>query len=245
MSTAAWRAAWPPEPIGTDTVHLWRVPLDLPADGVCSLEKILSEDERERAGRFQFSRDRARFTAGRAALRILLGAYLGKPARKVALEAAPNGKPHLAAGEGAAVSFNLSHSRDLALLAFTVGREVGVDVEFVNPELAWLEVAPGFCNGSELEQLRALPEGGARERFFKIWTAKEARLKATGEGFLTDARRIGVRFDGPVPAAFLPPSESRWRLREIPVGGSFAAALVVAGADCRLQFLDFRPADFC
>ena len=245
MSTAAWRAAWPPEPIGTDTVHLWRVPLDLPADGVCSLEKILSEDERERAGRFHFSRDRARFTAGRAALRILLGAYLGKPAREVALEAASSGKPRLAAGEAGAVSFNVSHSRELALLAFTAGREVGVDVEFADPALAWAEVAPGFCTGSELEQLRALPKGGARERFFKIWTAKEARLKASGEGFLTDARSIGVQFDGPVPAAFLPPSESRWRLREIPVGGSFAAALVVADADCGVRFLDLRLRDFC
>lgn len=232
-------------PICADAVHVWRASLDCSADRLVALEKLLSEDERARAGRFHFSRDRDRFTTGRAALRLLLGAYLDKPAEEVVLATTPNGKPRLAAGEGDAVSFNLSHSRELALLAFTVGREVGVDVEFVNPELAWLEVAPGFCNGAELEQLRALPEHDGRERFFKIWTAKEARLKATGEGFQTDARRIGVRFDGSVPVAFSPPSEIRWWLREIPVGGSFAAALVVAGADCRLQFLDFRLRDFC
>jgi 4'-phosphopantetheinyl transferase len=242
-----------------DEVDVWHARLDLQQVRLVMLERCLSPDERERAARFRFPRDRERFVAARGTLRAILGAYLGKPAGEVALACGPNGKPHVAASERSDVQFNLAHSRDLALFALAAGRAVGVDVEFVNPDLPFLDSAPAVCSTREIAELRRLDPDAARVRFFKIWTAKEARLKASGEGFSADAASLEVgfrdgaavsiaRYGAPVTSAARdrggffhaedsPSDGTPWTLREIPCDG-FAAALVVAGAGATLRYFD-------
>ena len=112
-------------------VHLWKASLDQPESVLDALAASLSADERRRAERFHFVRDRRRFIAARGVLRDILGRYLRVPAGSVNLVTMEHGKPELADRTGNGLQFNLSHSHDLAVYAITCRRKVGVDIERV------------------------------------------------------------------------------------------------------------------
>jgi hypothetical protein len=113
-----------------NVVDVWRIDLKAVAHRVAALDAYLSNDERERAGRFRAHLDRTRWVAYRAALRIILGGYLNVTPSEVAYTAGGNGKPQVAA-PAARLTFNGSHSGDVALVTVAPGFEVGIDVEMV------------------------------------------------------------------------------------------------------------------
>ena len=114
------------------TVDVWSASLEPPAPLDAHLPGYLSPDERERAERFVFARDRDRFVAGRAFLRLLLAQYLGCEPRALRFRYGPHGKPALA-DERSDLRFNLAHSGTLAVCALARGSELGVDVERLRP----------------------------------------------------------------------------------------------------------------
>ena len=185
----------PPRPsLADNQVHLWLARLDLPRAG--SLWGTLSEDEKTRARRFYFSRDRERFIATRGLLRAILGRYLGQEPASLRFRYGPHGKPSLAlGGDVLDLRFNLSHSHNLALYAVAHGREVGVDLERVRFDETAMEIATQFFSALELAALRALPEHTRTETFFKYWTVKEAYLKAKGEGLAGGLEGLDVRLE--------------------------------------------------
>src|SRR5271156_1985631 len=133
---ASWGVAPEAVQLGKDEIHLWRVRLDECDDGALDrLRATLAPEEKARADRFVFPRDRNAFIATRGILRQLLEKYLGCGPGQIEFDYGPQGKPSLR-GESSknSVQFNVSHSRGLALLAFAVARQVGVDVELVRPD---------------------------------------------------------------------------------------------------------------
>jgi 4'-phosphopantetheinyl transferase len=198
-------------------VWLWRTDIEaFPAE-------VLSASERAAAARFRFPRDRTRATGSRAGLRRLLGGYLGVPPESLAFAVGAEGKPCLA-DEGA-VSFNLSHSGMYAAAVVSRGREVGIDLEQIRPDAPGREIATRFFSGEERAWLDATP--GA-EAFFRLWTAKEAVLKAMGIGLSTGLRRLSVR-----PGEDAPP----WNLRELDLAPGYAAAVAFDGPPAEPQIL--------
>ena len=133
-----------------EEVHLWKASLDQPESVLEDLAASLSANERCRAGRFCFERDRRRFIAARGVLRDILGRYLRVPAGSVNLVTLQHGKPELADRTGNGLQFNLSHSHDLAVYAITCRRKVGVDIERVRTmsidAMARLVFSPDECN---------------------------------------------------------------------------------------------------
>ena len=163
-------------------VDIWRIRLDVQGEGQ-DLRGLLSPEEIQRADQFHFENGRRRFIRARAAMRRILGGYIGIAPRKIAFSYGAVGKPELAAGlEKFGIRFNLSHSGELALLAVTRGLAVGVDVELVNPEFAGREIAERCFSANEARYLLALPVGDRADAFFSIWTRKEAYIKALGAG---------------------------------------------------------------
>jgi 4'-phosphopantetheinyl transferase len=155
-------------------VDLWRIDLDWLPPGASAL---LTADERARAGRFVFDRDRTRFVAGRAAVRLLLADHAGSAPEALVFELGPYGKPHLAAGP----PFSYSNSGAWGLLALGGDRPLGVDLE----QLREVEDAAAVAAGAfGREDLAAWQAGGSdpREGFLRVWTRKEATLKALGLG---------------------------------------------------------------
>lgn len=246
--------AWLPAPadppaLGEDEVHVWRLPLAPPPAVLAPLARTLRDDERERAARFLFERDRTAYTATRGALRTLLGAYLGHRPEELALGYGDKGKPYLAAPPATAgaapLCFNVSHSGELALLAFVRGRDVGVDLERRRDLRDLLSLAQSVFSPNEYEALCRLPPHEHAAAFFACWSRKEAFIKATGEGVsqLADFD-VGIRADEPacllrVPGP--PPGHARWSIRDLPAIPGYAAALVVAGDGLRIEHWDWAP----
>ncbi|MGC3998928.1 MAG: 4'-phosphopantetheinyl transferase superfamily protein [Anaeromyxobacter sp.] len=153
---------------------VWRIDLDAEVEGAASL---LDEAERVRAARFVFERDRRRFVTGRAALRTVLAACAGVSAAGLSFHHGPHGKPSLPGGP----PFSFSHSQGCGLLAVGGGRELGVDVERIRtvPEAA--EIARSVFDAAE-QAAWAAAGGDAGAGFLRLWTRKEAALKAMGVG---------------------------------------------------------------
>ena len=161
-------------------IHVWSVRLDPPADRVEALGRSLSPDEWARANRFRFDRHRRQYVVGRGALRELLAAYLGTRPELVRFNYGPRGKPFLE--ERSDLYFNLSNSDEMALIGFVLGREIGVDIEYLKRMPDCEQIAERFFSESERVVLRGIPAERKEETFFNCWTRKEAYLKAVGEG---------------------------------------------------------------
>lgn len=140
----------------------------------------LAPQERSRAERFHFERDRRRYLAARAALRGLLAAHLGTTAGELRFTEGPQGKPRLV--DPPDCRFNLSHSGDLALIAIGGDAELGVDLEELAPMPDAVALARLHYTAAEREALECLPPEGRDAGFLRLWTRKEACLKALGTG---------------------------------------------------------------
>jgi 4'-phosphopantetheinyl transferase len=157
------------------------------------MRTVLNLDEIARADRFLMDVHRNRFIAGRALLRDLLAGYLGLPPEAIRFAYNEWGKPALAPGLAASdLRFNLSHSQDLAMYAFVLERDVGVDLEMIRAEVANERVAENFFSRWEVETLRALPREHQVEAFFNCWTRKEAYVKARGQGLSIELSSFDV-----------------------------------------------------
>jgi 4'-phosphopantetheinyl transferase len=214
-------------------VHLWRVPLSLPAARRAALARTLSEDERARAARLRHDRDRDRYETARGALRAILGRYLDiapeslrfqYPCRCGDPRCRPERrKPALATPAGVDLRFNVTHSHDLALIAVAFGREVGVDLERVQPTPDALALAERWLTPTDAAALRALPAPARDRAFLEAWTRREAHLKALGVGLpgAEDSR-----------AAI---SDAGWSIQNLTVDQGYVAALATEGEPMRLR----------
>ncbi len=156
----------------------------------------LPEAERRRAESFRFDADRLRFARCRATLRRALGERLGLAPEAVEFEFGPHGKPSLAGAVAGRWQFNVSHTRGAALIALAEGAEIGVDVERERPMADMDAVARRVFTKREQEGLRPLAGRARAARFFQLWTAKEAFLKALGTGLTLAPARVECRLPG-------------------------------------------------
>jgi len=147
-------------------------------------DSLLTDDERIRRDRFKCRPDQQRFAAGRAWLRVLLGAYLGLPPHQVILQYGDFGKPSVQRSvQTPAIYFNVAHSGDVVLLAFHGSCELGVDVEQFKVKQDWNDVARQLFPPERFARWAALEDNNRQSAFYQEWTQREAGLKAIGCGF--------------------------------------------------------------
>jgi len=175
-------------------VHIWEIALDDPALKTGGpYGEILSEDEKTRASRLIPGVFRDRFVTARGYLRIILGLYLDMPPGELRFEYNKHGKPALPAGVNPKnISFNLSHSRSLALCAVTVSGEIGIDVEYPRRVLKAEKILERFFSRGEREYYRSSPEAEKERAFMSLWTIKEAYSKALGMGLSSDLGNVDL-----------------------------------------------------
>ena len=227
--TIAWETPvrWPR--LRDDEIHVWCVELDEAADAA-ALATCLSASERERAGGLPSSAHRRRFVVARATLRRLLGRYLGQEPGAVVFACGAHGKPFLPQG---GLHFNVSHTQGLVLYAIASAREVGVDVEWMRPQVAHERIAARFFAPEEQEMLAQVPAEERRVAFYHIWTRKEAYLKARGDGLAAGLDTFAVSLEA---EALLHSGEGRrWKLVAWEPAAGYVAALCGAGVDWRMR----------
>lgn len=214
------------------TVSVWWMPTDRVGAADCRRwQEILDRDERERAGRFQFDRDRREFIAAHALLRRMLAFHLGQPAAAWQFAIGAFGKPTI--DEKLRVSdidFNMSHTRDLVAAAVVSHATIGVDVEQIDRAKADFAVAKAYFAPPEVELLRRAAERERAGRFFQLWTLKEAYLKATGAGLGTALDSFAFTL-APVRISFLTDLADlpqRWHFRTLPTTGRHVLSVAVA-----------------
>jgi len=245
MATVDEMPNWNPAPgaisIQRNEVDVWLARLDPTVAAIAQCRTLLSEDERTRADRFHFERDRTAYTMARAALKTLLGKYLGLSTAEIQFQYTAHGKPYLApAANSLGISFNISHSYGLALLAFAIGRKVGVDVERIRPDFGTLEIARRFFSSREIESLLAQPPEQQADCFFNCWTRKEAYIKAIGEGLSCPLHLFDVTLAMDEPARLLATrvnseDASKWSLHNLDVGAGHKAAVIAEGTDWQVR----------
>jgi len=231
----------PPElpSLQTGEVHVWRIELEQRDDLLERFRATLEPDELERAGRFHFEKHRRHFIVGRGFLRYVLSRYLNAKPAALRFSYGTYGKPALAGEhEDTRLRFNMSHSHNVALLAITEGKHLGVDVEHIRSDFASEDIARRFFSRFEVECFNALSREEQVAAFFRCWTRKEAFIKATGKGLSQGLDTFDVTLEPAVPAALLRVEDddtSRWSLSDIKVGGDYAAALVVEGVLIKIE----------
>ena len=227
---------WPNE------VHVWRARLDVPWSW--TFDEALTLDDRARADRFRFESDRRRFCVARASLRLILARYLKSKPGRLQIELGEYGKPYFVDAKATqGLRFNLSHSHELALMAISRDREVGVDVEYVRADFVTDEVATHFFSAAEVEEFRSVPKELKTQSFFNCWTRKEAYIKARGEGLHCPLDQFDVSVTPGAPAMLLnsrieSDEARRWRLEELTPAQGYAATLAVENDFSRLVLWD-------
>jgi 4'-phosphopantetheinyl transferase len=205
--------AWPVgprrPPAPTSEVHVWRADLDAPD---LTVEKELPEEERQRAAKLLRPESSRRWAASRWALRRVLASYLDGEPRTIGLALGEHGKPQLAEAPER-LSFNLSHSGAVGLIAVAVGRAVGVDVERIDPERDFLALARRELGADAIAAVAAAASEDRASVFYDTWVRHEALAKCRGGGLGNPAPEA--------PAA----------VASLDAGHGYAAALAVPGRD--------------
>jgi 4'-phosphopantetheinyl transferase len=217
-------------------IQVWSARLDCAGPLLERLAATLSVDETARANRFFFERDRNAFIVARGTLRQLLASYLHRAPTDLQFAYQPRGKPSLApSSEDTPLEFNIAHSHGLALLAFCLGSSLGVDVEFVRPDIASEEIAGRYFAPQEVAELGSLPPSQRPEGFFCGWTRKEAYVKALGDGLQIPLASFRVSLTPSQPAVLECANSGRWSLHSLSPASDFAGALVAEGTDWRVR----------
>jgi len=218
--------------VSPDTVHVWAFALAGTPEQVERCRELLSHQERHRADRFVFERDRVRYTIAHAVMRHLLGRYCGLAPQALRFSVTAAGKPSLAE-QTPSLHFNLTHSDERALLGVSVASEIGVDIEKVRTNIEALAISRHYFFGSERDAIEATAAAQCHDMFFRYWVAKEAVLKAQGIGLGFPLDRFHVDFTDGTTARIesfdASALRSDWRVRLLPCEGGWHAAVAAAG----------------
>ena len=214
-------------------IHIWEIDLDRPAVGPQEMfQHVLSDDEKERAMRPGLRENRDRFVTARGYLRTILGRYLNTEPASIEFEYYESGKPGLPARSNpGGISFNISHSRSLALCAVGVKGEVGVDVEYVRRVIGAEKILERFFSPGEREYYHLSP-GIAKDRsFMSLWTIKEAYSKAVGTGIRSGMKDLD--FSPVITSSDASPhiavSNEGWTILRLDPGNGYIGALAHRG----------------
>jgi 4'-phosphopantetheinyl transferase len=250
---SAWKSPPPPPPaspaLTERDVQVWRIFLDQPPAVVARLRSLLAPDELGRAERFRAAQLEEHFIVSRGSLRTIAGRSLGIAPSRLSFDYGPHGKPMIAARPNdVPLTFNLAHSHGIALLAVSLTRQLGIDIERVRPLDDFERIIVRYFSASERAEFLALPERLRLEAFFRGWTRKEAYMKAIGMGFSMPLDQFSVTVSPCKEPRLLhvagrPREEDRWRFVDIDPAPGYQGAIAVEGTGWALHRFQHEPED--
>ncbi|CAN5452080.1 4'-phosphopantetheinyl transferase superfamily protein [soil metagenome] len=248
MHASPFEPALEPPALAPGSVHVWLAHTETLALCARHFDSLIDDEERTRGNAYHAAADRMRHLITRGVLRTLAGHYLTVPPADVRFAHGEFGKPRIASPHGAKLSFNVSHSGDVVLLAFTRDGDVGVDVERWNPRLGATERArlgDSVFSTTERTAIGALSSAFAREgAFYSIWSRKEAYLKGTGAGISAGLSHVDVSAGETarlIADRRAPMAAQRWSMCDVDVGPGYSAALAWSAAGASVELLVASP----
>ncbi len=224
--------------------HIWQVGLEQSDETVEFFGQLLSEGEQERAQRFHFEKDQRKYTIARGVLRMLIGKYQNVSPELLQISTGKYGKPAVTeAFNQPEIFFNISHSDNLAVFAFTRETEIGVDVEHARQLKEMKRIARRFFSKHEYTVLNSLPKDEQIAGFFNAWTRKEAFIKALGEGLSHPLDSFAVTLKPGTDAGLLwvtgaPAEAAQWSLVSWQPAEDYVAALATRRPGITVSFID-------
>ncbi len=179
--------------LSKNQVHVWQVKTSDFYNKVKEFECLLNETEKKRVSQFKYEDSKNNFIVCRGALRFLLSQYLDENPALIGILQNPDGKPALADEyHQHDLEFNISHSNEICLIAFSQNLELGIDVEALKPLVDLEDMAKSFLSERELAAFYSCSPEHKLAMFYDLWSAKEALLKAIGCGLMVQPRQIEI-----------------------------------------------------
>ena len=230
--------------LSSEYIDIWRISLDLSHAQIDKYRAALSGDELARCDKFKSTKRRREFIIGRGALRTLIGQCLKLDPPALDIVYSEHQKPGLSASSpGVPLSFNLTHSHDLVLIALALERHIGIDIEYLRTDVDFRKLARRFFSEQEYRSLESCDDSRLTAAFFACWTRKEALLKAIGEGIAFGLKDFSVSV-GPLDQEvdlhthWNKAEAARWSILNLEAGHEYAAAIAASGGKFKLRCWD-------
>lgn len=237
------------------TAHIWLVDLADFWSEVNFFRQLLSPDELARGDRFKFVTDQINFICTRGIARCILAKYLGYAPTDLKFIYTEKGKPFFADHfNHVDINFNISHSKNLAVYGITQANLIGVDIECLRNNLEVLALAKRFFSDQEYLAISNLSGNAQLNLFFRLWTYKEAYLKAVGSGIAGGLDRVVVNLEGRSPVLSYAENSKNyqvlddWSLQELDIlsqvqcqdKSQYVGAIALNRRQVNLQYFDFQ-----
>lgn len=228
--------------LSNDEVHVWKANLIISTSQRDLFWSFLSEDEQVKAKRFYFEKDRFNYIAGRGILRSLIAVYTQQNPNRIQFSYTEFGKPSLV--NNTQLSFNVSHSSDTILLAFTQKNAIGVDIEKIDATIDFQTIVKRFFSKNEAQIVLNLPVEQRATAFYKCWTRKEAFIKGHGQGLglPLDQFEVNILDENPVvlhTVQWAPVTVKDWCLYSFEPDKESMAALIIKAKKKKLAFFEW------
>ncbi len=236
--------ASPPTSLELDVgfIDVWLTRIDLSDEEIKKYVETLSEDEKVRAAKFSVPYKYDEYVVSRGLLRKALSHVLKQDPLDFQFEYTESNKPYLSQKNiNGSIAFNLSHSHGRALIAISVDRNMGIDIEKIRPEVEYEKLAGRFFSEAEYAALMLLPSAERIKAFFATWTRKEAFVKAVGKGIAFGLSEFDVNVDAHAQPLMLatrwnPADVSTWLMTNIDVEDNYCACIATDGGEFQLRY---------
>ena len=231
-----------PPKLSKQNLHIWSLNFVVNDDAFNRYHSLLSEDEKKRAGKFRFYKDRRCYVVTKGVLRLLSGGYLNKDAKAIAFDYEEYGKPRYKHETN--LNFNVSHSGDMAIIGFVYDHTIGVDIEKIKNDFDTFDIAINFFSKKEIAALRKIPKLQQYIAFYRCWTRKEAFIKAKGSGLSFPLDQFSVTLDSDLEANLLETlwdtsEKDRWQLTSFIPSNDYIAAIIVDSKFNDIQYFNW------
>ena len=178
---------------GHESIDVKYINVDELNVSIDALPDVLSTDEKEKVASLVKTMDKKRYQVTRVTLRFLLSNYLNIEPGNIVFNYSKNGKPKVFGSNGEEVYFNLTHSRNISVFAFSRKYEIGVDLEHVDDTRDNSLIIKNFFSKNEQSHLLSLDRKKRVNHFFRFWVIKEAYLKGSDLN-LDELRKIEIEY---------------------------------------------------
>ncbi len=230
-----------------NNAHVWILNVKSEIANLRVFNEVLCQDEKTKADKFRFEKDKNTSIIARGALRMLLGKYLNTTPKSISFKYGEFGKPELTNNQN--LKFNVSHSKDLIVIGFVNYKAIGIDVEYIKRDFDVIDIVDNYFSKKEIVAICNIPKKLQTEVFFRGWTRKEAFIKANAKGLSFPLDSFSVSIDSDEKAELYETiwnshEKNNWKIIPFKTLPEYKAAVVLSQKIDTIKFLDFEITDF-